>query len=165
MVSTDFASFIAAAALTQDQGTVAPVPGAKANENATATPTSQGVPPPTGGGGQQQPTGLFGPSFIWIMLGMVAIMLIFSSGGRKQEKQRKAMLATLKRNDRVQTIGGVLGTVIELNDHDVLLRVDEGSNTRIRFARSAIQQILREAKEPAKGDVEAKPRSETAPVK
>jgi preprotein translocase subunit YajC len=164
MVSTDFASFIAAAALTQDQGTVAPVPGAKANENATPTQSSQAVPAPAGGG-QQQPSGLFGPSFIWIMLGMIVIMLIFSGGGRKQEKQRKAMLATLKRNDRVQTIGGVLGTVLEVNEHDVLLRVDEGSNTRIRFARSAIQQILREAKEPAKGDVEAKPRSETAPVK
>jgi hypothetical protein len=45
----------------------------------------------------------------------------------------------------------------------MVLRVDEASNTRIRFARSAVQQILRDAKESGRtADVEVKPKLEAA---
>ena len=52
------------------------------------------------------------------------------------------MLAGLKRNDRVQTIGGVLGTVVEAREHEVILKVDESSNTKMRFNRAAIKEVL-----------------------
>jgi len=50
----------------------------------------------------------------------------------------------------VQTIGGILGTVIEAREGDVLLKVDESSNTKIRFARSAIHRVLEEEKSESK---------------
>ena len=53
----------------------------------------------------------------------------------------------MKRGDRVQTVGGEIGTVVDLTESEMTLRVDETSNTRIRFARSAIQQVLKEGKE------------------
>jgi preprotein translocase subunit YajC len=61
---------------------------------------------------------------------------------KSQENQRKGMLNQLKRGDRIKTIGGILGTVIEAKDDEVLVKVDESSNTKIRFARSAIHQII-----------------------
>ena len=77
---------------------------------------------------------------------VMAIMLIFYvfllRGKKNQENQRKSMLDTLKRGDRIKTIGGILGTVIEAKDDEVLVKVDESSNTKIRFARSAIHQVV-----------------------
>ena len=52
------------------------------------------------------------------------------------------MLNAIKKHDKVQTIGGVLGAVVEIKPDTVVLKVDESSNTRITFARSSIQQVL-----------------------
>jgi preprotein translocase subunit YajC len=41
----------------------------------------------------------------------------------------------------VQTIGGILGAVVEVRDEDVVLKVDESSNTKIRVIRDAIKSV------------------------
>jgi preprotein translocase subunit YajC len=107
---------------------------------------------PTTQGSQQQP-----PSFIkaildmGIFLPLLLVMLIFivmSSRSRKrQEQQKKDMLNQMKRGDRVQTIGGVLGNVVEVRDDRILLKVDESNNTKVWFARSAIHRVLGEEAE------------------
>jgi len=56
------------------------------------------------------------------------------------------MLAALKKGDKVQTAGGILGTVVEVRDSEVVVKVDENANTRLRFARSAIQAVLDDQK-------------------
>jgi len=61
---------------------------------------------------------------------------------KTQDKKRTSMLDQLKPGDRVQTIGGILGTVIKASDSEVTLKVDETSNTKLRFARSAIHRVL-----------------------
>ena len=38
------------------------------------------------------------------------------------------------------------GTVVEAKDDEVLVKVDESSNTKIRFARSAIHQVIEQPK-------------------
>jgi preprotein translocase subunit YajC len=63
--------------------------------------------------------------------------------GQKKDRQKHAdMLANLKRNDRVQTIGGVLGTVVDVRDSEVILKVDETNNVKMRFNRSAVKEVL-----------------------
>lgn len=59
----------------------------------------------------------------------------------KERKQREAMLASVKKNDRVVTIGGIIGTVQSVRDDEITLKVDESSNTKITFSRSAIQRV------------------------
>lgn len=61
---------------------------------------------------------------------------------KKQDTSRRDMLNQLKKGDRIQTIGGILGTVIEAREDEVLVKVDETSNTKIRFARSAIHRVV-----------------------
>jgi len=108
-----------------------------------ATPPAGGAPP---GGGGQPPPGGGGSSFIWIMMLLfVGMFVMMALSGRRQQKRRKEMLASIQKRDRVQTLGGVIGTVVELNDQEVVLRVDEASNTRICFARAAVQQVLSSA--------------------
>ena len=105
-------------------------PGGTAGGNAAA--------PAPGGGG----LGLFMP----LMLLMVAFLFISTiMGGRKERKRREAMLSTLKKRDRVQTAGGVIGTIIELKDNECLLESDRASNTRLWVARSSVATVLKSA--------------------
>ncbi len=106
---------------------------------AVATPTTGGPPPP---GWFQM---LQGPLFP-LMVGVLILYLFVFRSKRQETKKRSNMLSTLKRGDRVQTIGGILGTVVEARDTDVLLKVDESSNTKIRFSRNAIHRVVEEEK-------------------
>jgi preprotein translocase subunit YajC len=98
-----------------------------------------------------QPAGQ--PGFLqWVpIIGVVVIMWLFLSRSKKtQDRKRDELLKSLKKGDRVQTIGGIIGNVVEVRDGEVLLKVDETSNTKIRFARSAIHRVLDEEKSETK---------------
>jgi len=112
-----------------------------------------GAMPLTGGGGETggEGTGTTGgggappllDSFLPMVLLFVVVIIVFSIfSQRKEKKRRDAMLGGIKKHDTVQTIGGVVGSIVEVKDDQVVLKVDESSNTRITFARSAVQQVL-----------------------
>ena len=61
---------------------------------------------------------------------------------KKQERKAQELRDSLKKGDRVQTIGGILGTVVESRDNEVLLKVDETNNTKLRFTRNAIHRVI-----------------------
>ncbi len=79
---------------------------------------------------------------------IVGVFWFLMSRGRSKERQKyEQMLNSLKRNDRVQTIGGIIGTVVDVREGEVVLKVDEGSNVKMRFNRSAIKDVLAESAE------------------
>ena len=80
------------------------------------------------------------------LLLLVLFFLFMSKSKRKQEREKQDMLGSMKRGDRVQTIGGILGKVVEAEPDKVLLKVDESSNTKIWFSRSAIHRVISEEK-------------------
>jgi preprotein translocase subunit YajC len=82
-----------------------------------------------------------------ILLVMVVFIWMSTRSRRRQERQKREMISAMKRGDRVQTIGGILGNVVEARDDRILLKVDEGNNTKIWFARSAIHRVLGEEAE------------------
>ena len=96
---------------------------------------------------QEQP-GPQGSPFGALMLPMLAILFLWYflilRPQRRDQVKREEMLRSLKKNDRVVTIGGVIGTVANLSadGKEVTLKVDD--NTRIKFLRSSIQTILTE---------------------
>jgi preprotein translocase subunit YajC len=53
------------------------------------------------------------------------------------------MLNQLKKGDKISTIGGLHGTVVELTDDTVVLRVND--TTKMTFERSAINTIINSA--------------------
>lgn len=59
---------------------------------------------------------------------------------QKRTKARNQMLASIKRGDKVTTIGGLHGTVVELTDDTVVLKVND--STRMTFERSAVNTIV-----------------------
>ncbi|MFB3890647.1 MAG: preprotein translocase subunit YajC [Phycisphaerae bacterium] len=146
-------------ALAQEAGTKAapsptagPTAGAahQGNEQGPAVSSSPGGGPggrpadgATSGGGQQ----------MWMLLGLVVLMILMfywtGRSRRKQEAKRKELLASLKKGDKITTIGGIIGTVIEVRENEVTIKTDETNNVRMKFARWAV----REVGEPPRGDV------------
>jgi preprotein translocase YajC subunit len=45
----------------------------------------------------------------------------------------------------VLTIGGILGTVTAVKDHEVTVKVDESNNTKMTFLKTAIQKVVTES--------------------
>ncbi|MBS0266960.1 MAG: preprotein translocase subunit YajC [Planctomycetes bacterium] len=87
----------------------------------------------------------------FILIGIVFYFLLWRPQRREQAK-RDEMLSKLQKNDRVVTIGGIIGVVsnISPDEKEVTLKVDD--NTRMKFIRSSIQQVLKdevEAEKPA----------------
>jgi preprotein translocase subunit YajC len=63
---------------------------------------------------------------------------------RKQEQERQSLLASMKKNDKVVTAGGLYGTVVSIKEKEdeVTLKVDENSNVRVRVTKGSIVRIL-----------------------
>jgi preprotein translocase subunit YajC len=85
---------------------------------------------------------ILGGPFLPLMLGLLLLWVVMIRGKQKTEKTRQSMLKELKKNDRVETIGGVLGTIVEVRDGEVVVKVDETTNTKMRFRRSAIHRVV-----------------------
>ena len=99
---------------------------------------AQDPPPPAGG--QQQVPGCGPMAFPLLMMAVVFYFLLIRPQSR-EKKRRAEMIAAVKKNDRVITTGGIVGTVVSVKDDEVTLKVDESSNTKITFTRSAIQRV------------------------
>jgi len=63
---------------------------------------------------------------------------------QQQAKTQESMRKNLKKGDRVLTTGGMLGTVVGIDDSKVVLRISE--EVKAEFARNAIVQVLVEEK-------------------
>jgi preprotein translocase subunit YajC len=85
-------------------------------------------------------------SLLPLILIMVFMYLLLFRGPRKQQAQQRQMVQTLNKNDRVRTIGGIIGTVVEVRGDDVHLKVDEANNTKVWISASAIGKNLSEEK-------------------
>jgi preprotein translocase subunit YajC len=121
----------------------APAPAAG---QATSAPSEQ-QQQPTPEQPKQKPSLWEGQGLIFILLAFLVLMMVWSSRSkRKQETKHKEMLASLKKGDKVTSIGGVIGTIIEIRDDEVLVKVDETNNVRMRFARWAIKGTGESAK-------------------
>jgi preprotein translocase subunit YajC len=76
---------------------------------------------------------------------------------KKQERERKSLLEAIKKNDRVLTSGGIIGVIANIREKEdeIVLKVDENSNVRLRMTRSSIVRVLSD-KDAAKETTEEK---------
>ena len=121
----------------------------------SAASTTGSVPTATTGGTgtatPAEPT--FFESMIYFLPAMLAMMLVYLLIMKPQAKGgASGKVPELKKNDKVVTAGGVVGTVIK-NDPEsdtTTLRVDDSSNTRMQFLTSSIVKVLTEDKDTEK---------------
>jgi len=79
---------------------------------------------------------------------------------RPQQKKMKAhreMIGALKRGDKVLTSGGIIGSVVKVEESEDVLLVEIAKDIRVRIARSTISDVLNKPQTAAKGAAGAKP--------
>lgn len=75
------------------------------------------------------------------IIAMFAIMwFLLIRPAQKRQKQTKQMQDSLKRGDKVITIGGIHGTVDAVDDSSVFLKVADG--TTLQFDRQAVGRVV-----------------------
>ena len=78
-----------------------------------------------------------------LIVGVLFYMMLWRPE-RQRRQDHQNLVNNLKSNDRVVTVGGIHGTVVNAQqgaDH-ITLRIDENSNTRIRVSRSCISRVM-----------------------
>lgn len=93
--------------------------------------------------GQGRQGGDGGMTFLIGMMLFVGVFFFMTTRSQRRERKKKAaMIDALKKNDRVMTVGGVIGTVVSVKESEVVLKVDEATNTRMTFSRRSVQQVI-----------------------
>jgi preprotein translocase subunit YajC len=94
-------------------------------------------PPKTGG---QSPVSML------VMMGVIFAIIYFLMimPQRKKQKETQNMLSNMKKGDKIVTIGGLLGTVGNVKDTTVMVKIAD--NTVVEFRKSAIASIINEDK-------------------
>lgn len=92
---------------------------------------------------QNEPPSLLSMMAPMLMIGVLFYFLMLRPHNRERQKQTQ-MQDSLKKNDRVVTIGGIIGVVVNVQQgsDQVTLRVDESNNTRVNVLRSAISRVI-----------------------
>lgn len=88
-----------------------------------------------------------GQYMFFVTLGLVFLIfyVLLIRPQKKEQKEREALIATVKKGDKIITIGGLHGMVTLTKDRTVIMKVDEGC--KIEISRTAIATVLREKEE------------------
>jgi preprotein translocase subunit YajC len=85
-------------------------------------------------------------SFLPLLLIVAIFYFLVFMPMQRQRKQQQQMLRELDNGDVVVTSGGIVGTVVNITDDRLVLRV-KPSDTKLEFLRSAVSSRLEQSKE------------------
>ena len=83
------------------------------------------------------PIALFAP---YLLIGVVFYFLLFVPM-QKQKKRQAEMLKGLKSGDVVTTTGGIVGTIVSVDEDTIVLRV-KPDNVKLQFSRAAVGAVV-----------------------
>lgn len=98
-----------------------------------------------------------------IVMQLLPLILIFAvfyflliRPQQRKMKEHREMLTKLKRNDKIVTAGGIVGTITKVRDSSDEIEVEIAPNVRVTVVRGTISALVQpqaanDAKEPAKG--------------
>mgnify|MGYP001027665167 CR=1 FL=1 len=80
-------------------------------------------------------------SFLPLIMIFVIFYFLLIRPQQKKMKEHQAMLAAVRRGDKVVTSGGLIGTVSKVNsDTEVLVEIAE--NVKVRVVKAMISEVL-----------------------
>ena len=90
---------------------------------------------------------------IWIIFGVFIVVYIVLTFRRnkKQQAEIEKKISSLKPGDKIETIGRIYGTIVEVNDDDNTLIVHTGSDAHgsyIKIDKQAVYRTLSDNAEP-----------------
>ena len=84
---------------------------------------------------------------MWVMLILIIVVMWFFiiRPQRKQQKELQKFRDGLSKGDKVVTIGGIYGTVVEIKEKTLLLEVD--SNVKIKVDKNSVVKDFSDAQQ------------------
>ena len=76
---------------------------------------------------------------IVLMIGIFYFLVFMPM--RKQQKNTKAMIKALEAGQTVLTSGGIIGTIVAVNDDTLILRI-KPDNLKLQVARSSVTNLV-----------------------
>ena len=83
-----------------------------------------------------------GPDLMIFLIPVVIFFIFITFMSSRREKKRRQQLQKVAKHDRVRTRGGIIGSVVDASDDQLVIKVDEGRDTRITLDRQYIDAIL-----------------------
>jgi preprotein translocase subunit YajC len=93
------------------------------------------APPPENSGGLGALV-----SFLPLVLIVLVFWFMIIRPQKKQQEQRKAMIAALKKNDRILTSGGIFATILNVKEDRVVATIAEG--VKVEIAKQSISGVV-----------------------
>jgi len=84
-------------------------------------------------------------NFLPIILIFVIFYFLLIRPQKKQQEAHRNMVLGLKKNDEVITSGGMYGTIVNVKDNSVVLRVDD--NVKVEVQRNSISVLRKKRSE------------------
>ena len=84
--------------------------------------------------------GQTGQAILPLLIMVVIFYFLLYRPQKKQQKQRQVLLNSLKKGQKVLTVGGIYGEIVSLTEDTLVLQVSE--KVEMNFARTAIAQVL-----------------------
>lgn len=60
---------------------------------------------------------------------------------RQKEKHRREMVDNIRKHDRVVTTGGIHGVVLSVKEKEIIVRVDDAKDVKLKIDRSAVTTV------------------------
>lgn len=98
------------------------------------------APPPGANGAQSHSSPMF--TMGWLALMVAIFYFIMIRPQRRREKERKALISSIKAGDRVLLSSGILGDIANVKEKTLVVRIAE--KTKIEVLKSAVSQVLEE---------------------
>jgi preprotein translocase subunit YajC len=95
------------------------------------------------GAGQAGGSGL--TMLLMLALIFVVMWLFMIRPQQKRQKELNAFRDSLKKGDKVVTVGGIYGTVLEVNDNKVMLEIDK--DVKIKVDKASLVKDFSEAQQ------------------
>lgn len=90
-----------------------------------------------------------GPGPLMNLMPIILIFVVFYflliRPQKKQQDEHKKMIASLRKNDEIITSGGIHGTITNVKDHTITLKVDD--NVKIEVQKSSVSSMKRKSAE------------------
>lgn len=91
---------------------------------------------------QSQPQGsILGPLMLPIAI-IILFWIIIILPQKREQKRKQQMLKSLKKGDKIVTIGGIHGEIESVKEFTIVLKVDK--NTSIKVEKNAVAAVINE---------------------
>lgn len=100
-------------------------------------------------------------SFIWIIMLFGIMYFLMIRPQQMQQRRRREMLAALRRGDRIVTVGGIYGTILEVRPETVLVKIAD--RVEIELSKNGVGAVVKskaEAREEMEKELEREVKKE-----